>query len=78
MNWAGKRTFSEGWNMRIELAKLLLSRPGVLLLDSTNHLDIDLRWLEQYRNLSGACWSYPDRTSDNVTPRTIEISLENI
>ena len=42
--------FSEGWNMRIELAKLLLSNPDVLLLDEpTNHLDIEsLRWLEEY------------------------------
>lgn len=43
-------TFSQGWNMRIELAKILLSEPDVLLLDEpTNHLDIEsIEWLEDY------------------------------
>ena len=43
-------TFSQGWNMRIELAKILLSSPDVLLLDEpTNHLDIEsIEWLEGY------------------------------
>ena len=43
-------TFSQGWNMRIELAKILLSDPDVLLLDEpTNHLDIEsIEWLEDY------------------------------
>ena len=43
-------TFSQGWNMRIELAKILLSDPDVLLLDEpTNHLDIEsIEWLEGY------------------------------
>ena len=77
------RTFSEGWNMRIELAKLLLSRPDVLLLDEpTNHLDIEsLRWLEQYlESFPGALLVIShDRTFlDNVTRRTIEISLGKI
>ena len=43
-------TFSQGWNMRIELAKILLSQPDVLLLDEpTNHLDIEsIEWFEDY------------------------------
>ncbi len=77
------RTFSEGWNMRIELAKLLLSRPDILLLDEpTNHLDIEsLRWLEQYlETFPGALLVIShDRTFlDTVTTRTIEISLPRI
>jgi len=71
-------TFSGGWQMRIELAKILLSKPELVLLDEpTNHLDIEsIQWLETYLD------SYPgaimivshDRTFlDNVTKRTIEI-----
>ncbi|MEJ1729761.1 ABC-F family ATP-binding cassette domain-containing protein, partial [Escherichia coli] len=76
-------TFSEGWNMRIELAKLLISRPDILLLDEpTNHLDIEsLRWLEQYlETYPGALLVIShDRTFlDTVTDRTIEISLGKI
>lgn len=76
-------TFSEGWNMRIELAKLLLSNPDMLLLDEpTNHLDIEsLRWLESYlASYAGALLVVShDRTFlDTVTERTIELSLGRI
>ncbi|NLA15478.1 MAG: ABC-F family ATP-binding cassette domain-containing protein [Bacteroidales bacterium] len=76
-------TFSEGWNMRIELAKLLLANPDVLLLDEpTNHLDIEsLRWLEEYLiSYTGALLVVShDRTFlDTVTERTIELSLGRI
>ncbi|MFY9365042.1 MAG: ABC-F family ATP-binding cassette domain-containing protein [Bacteroidales bacterium] len=75
--------FSEGWNMRIELAKLLLSNPDVLLLDEpTNHLDIEsLRWLEEYLSTyAGALLVVShDRTFlDTVTNRTIELSVGKI
>ncbi|HNS16565.1 MAG TPA: ATP-binding cassette domain-containing protein [Bacteroidales bacterium] len=74
---------SGGWQMRVELAKILLSRPDLILLDEpTNHLDIEsIQWLE------GFLTSYPgavilvshDRALlDNVTSRTIEISMGKI
>lgn len=76
-------TFSGGWRMRIELAKLLLQNNDVLLLDEpTNHLDIEsIIWLEQFlRNYSGAVVivSHDKMFLDNVTNRTIEISLGRI
>lgn len=76
-------TFSGGWRMRIELAKLLLQDNDVLLLDEpTNHLDIEsIIWLEQFlRNYPGAVViiSHDKMFLDNVTNRTIEISLGKI
>lgn len=73
-------TFSGGWRMRIELAKLLLRRPTLFLLDEpTNHLDIEsIQWLEEYLiNFSGAVIliSHDRAFLDNVTNRTVEISL---
>ena len=71
--------FSGGWRMRIELAKILLSKPDVLLLDEpTNHLDIDsIEWLEQFlAKSSGAVVlvSHDRAFINNVTNRTLEIS----
>ena len=76
-------TFSQGWNMRIELAKILLSRPDVLLLDEpTNHLDIEsIEWLEEYlKNYRGSILlvSHDRRFLDTVTNRTIEIMAGHI
>jgi ATP-binding cassette subfamily F protein 3 len=76
-------TFSQGWNMRIELAKILLSDPDVLLLDEpTNHLDIEsIEWLEDYlksRKGSLLLVSHDRKFLDNVTNRTVEIMLGHI
>ena len=76
-------TFSGGWRMRIELAKLLLQSNDILLLDEpTNHLDIEsIIWLEGFlRNYPGAVVivSHDKMFLDNVTNRTIEISLGRI
>lgn len=76
-------TFSQGWNMRIELAKILLSRPDVLLLDEpTNHLDIESNeWFEDYlKSFRGSILlvSHDRRFLDNVTNRTIEIMVGHI
>ncbi len=76
-------TFSGGWRMRIELAKLLLQNNDILLLDEpTNHLDIEsIIWLENFlKNYAGAIVlvSHDKMFLDNVTNRTIEISLGRI
>ncbi len=76
-------TFSGGWRMRIELAKLLLQSNDILLLDEpTNHLDIEsIIWLEGFlKNYFGAVAivSHDKMFLDNVTNRTIEISLGRI
>ena len=76
-------TFSQGWNMRIELAKILLSEPDLLMLDEpTNHLDIEsIEWLEDYlRNRKGSLLlvSHDSKFLDNVTNRTVEIMLGHI
>ena len=74
---------SLGWNMRIELAKILLRKPDILLLDEpTNHLDIEsIRWLESYlQGFRGALVliSHDRRFLDSVTNRTVEIMLGKI
>ena len=75
--------FSGGWRMRIELAKLLLQHPDVLLLDEpTNHLDIEsIQWLENFlitKAKAVMLVSHDRAFLDNVTTRTIEISLGRI
>ena len=76
-------TFSQGWNMRIELAKILLSKPDVFLLDEpTNHLDIEsIEWLEGYlKEYRGSLVliSHDRKFLDNVTNRTVEIMVGRI
>jgi ATP-binding cassette subfamily F protein 3 len=76
-------TFSGGWRMRIELAKLLLQNNDILLLDEpTNHLDIEsIIWLEGFlKNYPGAVVivSHDKMFLDTITNRTIEISLGRI
>lgn len=71
--------FSNGWQMRVELAKILLRKPSLLLLDEpTNHLDIEsIQWLEGYlKNYYGAIFmvSHDRAFLDHITIRTIEIS----
>ncbi|HJF91053.1 MAG TPA: ABC-F family ATP-binding cassette domain-containing protein [Mediterranea massiliensis] len=75
--------FSGGWRMRIELAKLLLRRPDVLLLvEPTNHLDIEsIQWLENFlatRANAVVLVSHDRAFLNNVTTRTIEISCGHI
>lgn len=76
-------TFSQGWNMRIELAKILLKKPDVLLLDEpTNHLDIEsIQWLEDYlQSYNGSLLliSHDRRFLDNCTTRTVEVMLGHL
>ena len=71
--------FSGGWRMRVELAKILLRRPDVLLLNEpTNHLDIEsIQWLENFmltKARAVVLVSHDRAFLDNVTKRTIEIS----
>jgi ATP-binding cassette subfamily F protein 3 len=75
--------FSSGWQMRVELAKILLQKPDIVLLDEpTNHLDIEsIQWLEEYlSDYFGAVIlvSHDRAFLDNVTKRTIEISFGQI
>lgn len=75
--------FSGGWRMRIELAKILLQHPDLLLLDEpTNHLDIEsIQWLEDFINASNMTVivvSHDRAFIDNITHRTIEITLGRI
>lgn len=75
--------FSGGWKMRVELAKILLQNPDVILLDEpTNHLDIEaIQWLESFLETYGGAVlviSHDRAFLDNVTNRTIEINLGKI
>lgn len=75
--------FSGGWRMRIELAKILLSKPDCLLLDEpTNHLDIEsIQWLERFLQQSTKALvlvSHDKAFINNVTNRTLEISCGKI
>jgi ATP-binding cassette subfamily F protein 3 len=75
--------FSGGWQMRVELAKMLLRRPDFLLLDEpTNHLDIEsIIWLEGFlKEYPGAVIliSHDKEFLDNVTLRTVEVELGNV
>ena len=77
------REFSGGWRMRIELAKILLKSPDVIMLDEpTNHLDIDsIQWLEEFlHDYHGAVLmiSHDRVFLDKVTDRTVEISMGKI
>ena len=75
--------FSGGWRMRIELAKLLLKNPDVLLVDEpTNHLDIEsILWLEDFIKTSSKAVvviSHDRRFVDAITTRTIEVTMGRI
>lgn len=75
--------FSSGWQMRVEIAKILLQKPSLIMLDEpTNHLDIEsIQWLEEFLiNYAGAVIivSHDRAFLDQVTRRTIEISFGRI
>lgn len=75
--------FSGGWRMRIELAKILLQRPDLILLDEpTNHMDIEsIQWLEDFLvNSAKAVMviSHDRAFVDNITTRTIEVTMGRI
>lgn len=75
--------FSGGWRMRIELAKILLKQPDLILLDEpTNHLDIEsIQWLEDFllNSAKGVIVISHDRAFvDNITNRTIEVTMGRI
>ena len=76
-------SFSGGWRMRIELAKMLLKNPDVFLLDEpTNHLDIEsIQWLEDFlieSNKAVVVISHDRTFVDHVTNRTIEVTMGKI
>jgi ATP-binding cassette subfamily F protein 3 len=75
--------FSGGWRMRIELAKILLQKPDLILLDEpTNHMDIEsIQWLEEFliNSAKAVILISHDRTFvDNITTRTIEVTMGRI
>jgi len=77
------KEFSGGWRMRIELAKILLQKPDLILLDEpTNHMDIEsIQWLEEFliNNAKAVIVISHDKTFvDNLTNRTIEITMGRI
>lgn len=77
------KEFSGGWRMRIELAKILLQKPDLILLDEpTNHMDIEsIQWLEEFlvNNAKAVIVISHDRAFvDNITNRTIEVTMGRI
>ncbi|RAV98527.1 ABC-F family ATP-binding cassette domain-containing protein [Pseudochryseolinea flava] len=77
------KEFSGGWRMRIELAKILLQKPDLILLDEpTNHMDIEsIQWLEDFlvNNAKAVIVISHDKAFvDNLTNRTIEITMGRI
>ncbi len=77
------KEFSGGWRMRIELAKILLQKPDLILLDEpTNHMDIEsIQWLEDFliNNSKAVIVISHDKTFvDNLTNRTIEVTMGRI